>query len=107
MSDTATTMTGRRDIEEILATLRIHRDEFRTQYGVRSLGVFGSYVRGEDSPDSDLDLLVEYDEAPSLFQFVRFQYRLSELMGMRVDLVMKSALRPAIGEVILAEVVPI
>jgi uncharacterized protein len=100
-------MLSQPSMDEILATLRQHRDEFRTQYAMRSLGVFGSYVRGEASVDSDLDLLVEYDEPPSLFQFVRFQRWLSDLLGIPVDLVMKSALRPAIGDVILAEVVSV
>jgi predicted nucleotidyltransferase len=71
------------------------------------LGVFGSYVRGEATAKSDLDILVEYDRPPSLFQFVRLQRDLSELLGVPVDLVMKSALRPAIGQVILSEVVPV
>ena len=100
-------MVSQPSMDDILATLRRHLDEFRTQYAVRSLGVFGSYVRGEASVDSDLDLLVEYDEPPSLFQFVRFQRWLSDLLGIPVDLVMKSALRPAIGDVILAEVVSV
>jgi predicted nucleotidyltransferase len=69
--------------------------------------VFGSYVRGEATTKSDLDILVEYDRPPSLFQFVRLQRDLSELLGVPVDLVMKSALRPAIGQVILSEVVPV
>ena len=74
---------------------------------MRSLGVFGSYVHGEATAKSDLDILVEYDQPPSLFQFVRLQRDLSELLGVPVDLVMKSALRPAIGQVILSEVVPV
>jgi len=71
------------------------------------LGVFGSYVRGEATTKSDLDILVEYDRPPSLFQFVRLQRDLSEVLGVPVDLVMKSALRPAIGQVILSEVVQV
>jgi uncharacterized protein len=71
------------------------------------LGVFGSYLRGEATAESDLDILVEYDRPPSLFQFVRLQRDLSELLGVPVDLVMKSALRPAIGQVILSEVVAV
>jgi hypothetical protein len=69
--------------------------------------MFGSYVRGEATAKSDLDILVEYDRPPSLFQFVRLQRDLNELLGVPVDLVMKSALRPTIGQVILSEVVPV
>ncbi len=107
MSKESGTTVNQPNIQEILDILRQHRSEFRTQYAVRSLGVFGSYVRGEASGDSDLDLLVEYDEPPSLFKFMRLQRRLSDLLGIPVDLVMKSALRPAIGDAILAEVVPV
>jgi predicted nucleotidyltransferase len=56
MSGKSGTMLSQPSMDEILATLRQHRDEFRTQYAMRSLGVFGSYVRGEASVDSDLDL---------------------------------------------------
>ncbi len=100
-------MARQPSVDEILCVLGEHRDELRTQYAVRSLGVFGSYVRGEATGDSDLDVLVEYDRPPSLFQFVCLQRQLCDLLGVPVDLVMKSALRPAIGEAILAEVVPV
>jgi predicted nucleotidyltransferase len=68
------------------------------------LGVFGSYVRGDQRSDSDLDLLVEFQEPPSLFQFIRLENELSDALGIDVDLVMKSALKPAIGRHILEEV---
>jgi predicted nucleotidyltransferase len=74
---------------------------------VRALGVFGSFVRGEATADSDLDLLVEFEHSPTLFEFVRLQRHLTELLGVPVDLVMKSALKPAIGQAILSEVVPV
>jgi len=64
-------------------------------------------TRGDATAESDLDILVEYNRPPSLFQFVRLQRDLSELLGVPVDLVMKSALRPAIGQVILSEVVAV
>jgi len=68
------------------------------------LGIFGSYVRDEDKPGSDLDLLVEFQEPPTLFEFIRLENELSTLLGVNVDLVMKSALKPAIGRRILEEV---
>ena len=99
--------TTRPRLDDVLPVLRRHQPDLATRYAVRSLGVFGSYVRGEATPESDLDILVEYDRPPSLFQFVRLQRDLSELLGFPVDLVMKSALRPAIWQVILSEVVPV
>ncbi len=64
-------------------------------------------MHGRHQKTSDLDILVEFDRAPSLFQFVELQEYLSTELGIKVDLVMKTALRPAIGERILAEVVPV
>ncbi len=85
--------------------LRQHLPEIRERYQVKSLGIFGSYIRGEQKKRSDLDLLVEFESYPSLFEFVHLQNELSKLVGIKVDLVTKSGLKPAIGRRILAEVV--
>ncbi|MCX6028029.1 MAG: nucleotidyltransferase family protein [Chloroflexi bacterium] len=98
---------ARHSLDNILPLLRGHTPELRERYAVRSLGVFGSYVHGEATADSDLDLLVEYERVPTLFEFVRLQRHLSEFLDIPVDLVMKTALKPAIGQTILAEVMPI
>ncbi len=87
--------------------LRAHLPELREQYAVTSLGVFGSYVRGEQKTRSDLDLLVEFERAPSLFKYIELEDHLSALVGIKVDLVMKKTLKPHIGRAILAEVVPL
>ena len=94
-------------VEQILATLRAHLPELRERYGVRNLWAFGSYVRGEAKKKSDLDLLVEFDQAPTFFEFVRLERHIGELLGVKVDLVMKTALKPGIGARILREVVPV
>ena|SRR5689334_15296200 len=87
--------------------LRQYKPVLQERYKVRSLGIFGSYVRNEQKKGSDLDILVEFDEAPGLIQFLRLEHYLSDLLGTNVDLVMKDALKPAIGKRILSEVVPI
>ena len=92
-------------LEEILLTLKSGQPELREPFGVRSLGVFGSYASGRATRRSDLDLLVEFDRVPTLFEFVRLERQLSQLLGVKVDLVMKSALKPEIGKRILNEVV--
>lgn len=100
--------TQRKDVEpleQLIAALRAEKTDAVERYGVHSLGVFGSYVRGEAKPDSDLDILVEYSTPPTLFEYVRLQNELSDRLGVRVDLVMKSALKPVIGERILEEVI--
>jgi uncharacterized protein len=94
-------------LETIMRVLEAQRSELSARFKVRSLGVFGSFVRHEARLGSDLDLLVEFDTVPTLFEFVRLQNYLSDLLGLPVDLVMKSALKPGIGQVILAEVVPL
>ena len=84
--------------------MRQHLPELRERYGVRALWLFGSHVRKEQRKTSDLDILVEFDRVPSLLEFVRLERHLGEVVGKRVDLVMKSALKPAIGRHILAEI---
>jgi predicted nucleotidyltransferase len=76
-------------------------------YKVKSLGVFGSYVRQKQCIDSDIDILVTFTEIPSLFKFIELENYLTDLLDNKVDLVMKDSLKPRIGERILREVVPI
>ena len=99
--------SGSLSLDDILNTLRDHLPELRERYGVTSMGVFGSYVRGRERKRSDLDVLVEFQQAPSMFRFIELQEYLSELLGVKVDLVMQRALKPGIGQRILAEVVPV
>ena len=94
-------------LDDVLRTLRVHLPELRTQYGVRTLGVFGSYVHGEQRSRSDLDLLVEFDEAPTLPEFIDLEHYLKGLLGVRVDLVTRRVLKGEIGRRILSEVLPV
>ena len=61
------------------------------RYHVSSLGLFGSYLRGTQRPDSDLDILVTFSETPSLFRLVELENHLSDLLGVKVDLVMRDS----------------
>jgi uncharacterized protein len=79
----------------------------REQYRVTRLGIFGSYARGEQTPESDLDILIEYEQAPTLFQLVELRNYLSEQVGLKVDLVTKNGLKPRIQARVLSEVVDI
>ena len=102
-----TTATLPLALPEIAAVLQSRLPELRQTYGVITLGIFGSYAAGQVGPGSDLDLLVEFDRAPTLFQFVRLERQLSQMLGVKVDLVMKSALKPEIGQRILRQVTPL
>jgi len=93
--------------EAVIRILRGHLPDLRQRYSVRYLGMFGSYVRGDQKQQSDLDLLVEFGYPPTLLEFIGLERYLSELVGVKVDLVMKTALKPNIGRHILEEVVPI
>jgi len=94
-------------LNTLLRRLRAHLPDLAARYRVASLGVFGSYLRGDQRTNSDLDLLVDFLEAPSLLEFIRLEGELSALLDVNVDLVMKSALKPAIGRRILEEVQPV
>lgn len=77
------------------------------RYSVETLEVFGSYVRSEQKKDSDLDILVTFKEVPSLLTFLAIENYLTDLLGVKVDLVMKDSLKPKIGGQILREAVPV
>jgi len=96
-----------RDLNHITATLRQQLPSLTERYRVHSLGVFGSYVRQQQRPGSDIDLLVTFDDPPGLLKFIELENYLTDLLGIKVDLVMEDALRPMIGEQILSEVVQI
>jgi len=92
---------------EIRETLERYKSELQKRYKVREIGVFGSYVRGEQTPISDVDILVEFEDNADigLLKFVNMENYLSELLGVKVDLVLKRALKPHIGKYILGEVI--
>lgn len=96
-------MSGHIDIDRYLELLRDHLPSLEQRFRVRSLGVFGSFVRHEEHEGSDLDILVSFTEPPSLLGFLALENHLSDLLGVKVDLVMEDALKPRIGERILRE----
>ena len=104
---TITESTISKRVASFLNLLRKHRKEIEIQYHVSYLGIFGSYIRDEQTESSDLDLLVEFSKTPSLFRFIQLENYLSELLEVKVDLVMKKALRPNMGKEILREVIEV
>jgi predicted nucleotidyltransferase len=89
---------------EAIQRLVAARPELAT-LGVRSLDLFGSVARGEAGPASDVDLLVDFDKPIGLFHFFRVQRRLEEILGCRVDLVMRDAVKRQLRDRIFAEAV--
>jgi predicted nucleotidyltransferase len=96
-----------KDITQIQSLLQQQLPTLAKRYGVASLGLFGSFVRHENRPDSDLDILVTFAKTPSLLRFIELENYLSDLLGVKVDLVMRDTLKHQIGKKILQEVVPI
>ena len=94
-------------LEEIKRTITDHRSELVQKYRVKEIGIFGSYIRDEQNPKSDLDILVEFEDNAviGLFKFSSLKEELCNLLGVKIDLVTKSALKPHMGNQILNEVV--
>jgi len=92
-------------INEIREILREQKPFLRKRYKVSEIGMFGSYVRGEQNEMSDLDILVEFEEPVSLLDLAGLEIFLSDLLGIKVDVVPKRSIRPELKEIILREAV--
>jgi uncharacterized protein len=90
---------------EVIRIIQEHRSEIYEKYGVKSLALFGSVARDEARPDSDVDLLVEFDQPVGLFVFIGLQQRLEALLGCKVDLGTPRSLKPRLKEAVLQEAI--
>lgn len=95
--------------DEILKTLRVHKDELRQRFGVKSLAIFGSVARGDAKPKSDVDIVVEFDPQAhvGLFKMVELKEFLEKVLGCPVDVVTLDGLRPWMRELVRREAVRI
>ena len=89
--------------ESIAAEVRLLGE----RHGIRNIRVFGSFARGENRPESDVDLLVEYVPGQGGFAFVDFCEKVEALLGRRVDVVTEKSLHPLIRDKVLAHAVPL
>lgn len=94
-----------RTIDEIRSVIRAHQDDLHSRYKARVVGIFGSYARGEQQADSDLDILAVFDSDASLLDLGGAQVMLSELLGLKVDLIPREDVRPELKESIESETV--
>jgi len=90
--------------QEIIKIIRNSKPKMESHYGVQRLGLFGSCIREEQSKRSDIDILVTFNRDIDLFEFLDLREYLESQLNTKVDLVMESALKPAIGKRILSEV---
>ncbi len=81
-----------RKIEEIKRIIKNHKRELREKFKVKRIAIFGSYARGEETPESDIDILVEFNEPVGLLFFHLEEY-LTKILGVRVDLVTKDGIK--------------
>ena len=91
--------------EEILKVLKKELPYIRKKYRVKSIGLFGSCVRGEERKESDIDILIEFEKPIGLFKFMELEEYLSQKLGRKVDLVEKEALKERIKPYVMEEVV--
>jgi uncharacterized protein len=94
---------GMSEKDEILGVLRAGLPDLRQRWPIRSLALFGSMARGEASAASDIDILVEFERLVGLSAFIALEASIAGLVGRRVDLVSRAALKPHIGRRVLAE----
>ncbi len=85
---------GRMTRDEVIDTLRAHRDTLAERFGVTSLALFGSYARGTATDSSDIDILVRFDGPATSKSYFGVQFYLEDLFGRPIDLVTDKALRP-------------
>ena len=93
-----------KNFDEIKEMIQNNKQQLKDEYGVTIVGIFGSYVRGEQTEKSDVDMLVELEKPIGLIRFIQLERHISELLGIKVDLATKMALKPYIGRRILSEV---
>ncbi len=89
----------------IMQMIASEKPALKKTFCVKEIGIFGSYVRGEQKKGSDIDVLVEFERPVGMFHFLELEEHLSRLLGAKVDLVSRRALKHYIGKRILSEVV--
>ena len=93
-------------LKKISDQLKKQKPYLLDKYGVTEIGIFGSYVRNEQGPESDVDILIELTDPPriDLLDLVELEHYLAKLLGIKVDIAIKKNLRKRIGQRILSEV---
>ena len=93
-----------KEVKNIKHILTQHKEEIQSNFKVKELGVFGSFVRNEQREESDVDILVEFSEPVGMFHFLDLEEYLATLLATKVDLVSNKALKPFIKDYVLNEV---
>jgi predicted nucleotidyltransferase len=96
-----------KNIDEIKKIINDQRPFLKSKFKVKSISLFGSYVKSKQKSSSDIDILVEFSKTIDLIRFIELENYLSDIIGLKVDLVMRSALKTQIKDNILNEAIPI
>lgn len=91
--------------DQVLKILKEELPYLKETFQITRIGIFGSWVRGEQTEESDIDVLVELEKPVGFFAFIKLEDHLSKLLGVRVDLVTPDALKPLIKPYIMEETV--
>ena len=91
--------------DEIREKINIQLPFLKDKFHIKKMGIFGSAARGEQEKESDIDILVEFDSPIGFFDFIRLEDFLSQILHKKVDLISKKALKPAIRENILRDII--
>jgi hypothetical protein len=97
----------RLDKEKIIKIINKHRKELEEKYKIKSIALFGSYIKDEQTEQSDIDLLVEYTETVGLLHIAATENYLSDILGVKADIVPKKSVRKELKDVIFNEAVQI
>ena len=93
------------EIEQIKKIITSHKNLLRNKFNVKEIGIFGSFVRGDQDNESDVDILVEFTKPIGLIEFIRLEEYLKDLLGIKVDLVPRDGIKPALKSNILQQAV--
>ena len=96
-----------KELEEIKQKLKEHKPELKEKYNVEEIGIFGSYVHGDQTSSSDVDILVEFSQPLGLIKFIKLEEELEEILGLNVDLVPRKGIKMELKDTILDEAVTV
>ena len=91
--------------KNLIKKIKMDITNLKKNYGIKKIGVFGSYARGEETRESDVDILVEFHETPDLFKFFSLEEYLEKLLNKKIDMVRPQGLKAKIKDNVLSEVI--
>ena len=83
-----------KSIDEIIKILTEHKGELKEKYKIKGIKIFGSYARGEQRETSDIDIIVDFEETPTLIELLRVEEEIERILGVKVDLLTEEGISP-------------